>query len=58
MLQLLGEMEELWLQTRHPSEAERRVTEEIAKIPGKYGQLKLSDFRGAFPRAKSHGPTL
>jgi hypothetical protein len=58
MLRLLREMEELWLQTRHPSEAERRVTEEIVKIRGKYGQLKVSDFQAAFQRAKSHCPTL
>ena len=58
MLRLLREMEELWLQTRHPSEAERRVTEEIAKLRGKCGQLKVSDFQAAFQRAKSHCPTL
>jgi radical SAM superfamily enzyme YgiQ (UPF0313 family) len=58
MLRLLGEMEELWLQTRHPSEAEQRVVEELAKIRGKYDQLRLADLQTAFQRAKEHFPSL
>ena len=56
MLNVLAEMEELWLQTRHRSEAERRVTEEIAKLRAKYGQLKITDFQAAFQRAKDTSP--
>lgn len=58
MLRVLIEMEELWLQTRHPSEAEQRVVEELAKIRLKYGKLKLTDLQSAFQRAKEHFPTL
>jgi len=58
MLRLLGEMEELWLQTRHPSEAEQRVVEELTKIRGRYDQLKLADLQIAFQRAKEHFPSL
>jgi len=58
MLRVIAEMEELWLQTRHPSEAEQRVVEELAKLRDKYDQLKLSDLQGAFLRAKEHFPTL
>ena len=58
MLRVLIEMEELWLQTRHPSEAEQRVVEELAKIRLKYGKLKLADLQSAFQRAKEHFPTL
>ena len=58
MLSVLAEMEELWLQTRYPSEAERRVVEEIAVLREKYGQLKIKDFQAAYQRAKEHFPTL
>jgi radical SAM superfamily enzyme YgiQ (UPF0313 family) len=58
MLRVLIEMEELWLQTRHPSEAEQRVVEELANIRAKYGRLKLSEWQSAFQRAKEHFPTL
>ncbi len=58
MLRVMVEMEELWLQTRHPSEAEQRVVEELAKIREKYGQLKLADLQIAFLRAKEHFPSL
>jgi hypothetical protein len=58
MLSVLAEMEELWLQTRHRSEAERRVAEEIAELRTRYGQLKIRDFQAAFQRAKEHFPTL
>jgi len=58
MLRVLIEMEELWLQTRHPSEAEQRVVEELAKTRLKYGKLKLADLQSAFLRAKEHFPTL
>jgi len=58
MLKVLVEMEELWLQTRHPSEAEQRVVEELANLRGKYDKLKLVDLQTAFQRAKEHFPTL
>jgi hypothetical protein len=58
MFRVLIEMEELWLQTRHPSEAEQRVVEELAKIRVKYGKLKLAECQAAFHRAKEHFPTL
>jgi radical SAM superfamily enzyme YgiQ (UPF0313 family) len=58
MVSVLAEMEELWLQTRHPSEAERRVVEEIAELRARYGQLKIRDLQAAFQRAKEHFPTL
>jgi hypothetical protein len=51
-------MEELWLQTRHPSEGEQRVVEELLKTRVKYGKLKLADLQSAFQRAKEHCPTL
>jgi radical SAM superfamily enzyme YgiQ (UPF0313 family) len=58
MLRVLIEMEELWLQTRYPSEAEQRVVEELANIRATYGRLKLSEWQSAFQRAKEHFPTL
>ncbi|HEY6944606.1 MAG TPA: radical SAM protein [Candidatus Acidoferrum sp.] len=58
MLRVMVEMEELWLQTRHPSEAEQRVVEELVKIRAKYGRLRLSELQSAFQRAKEHFPTL
>ena len=58
MLHVLAEMEELWLQTRHPSAAEQRVVEELAKIREKYDQLKLADLQTAYLRAKEHFPSL
>jgi len=58
MFRILAEMEELWLQTRHPSAAEQRVVEELARLRGKYGQIKLADLQVAFQRAKEHFPTL
>jgi radical SAM superfamily enzyme YgiQ (UPF0313 family) len=58
MMRLMAEMEELWLQTRHPSAAEQRVAEELAKLREKYDQLKLADLQAAFVRAKEHFPSL
>ena len=58
MLRVMAEMEELWLQTRFPSAAEQRVVEELAKLRGKYDQLKLADLQRAYQRAKVHFPTL
>jgi hypothetical protein len=58
MLRVIVEMEELWLQTRHPSAAEQRVVEELDKIRDKYDQLKLADLQFAFLRAKEHFPGL
>ncbi|MBI3669929.1 MAG: radical SAM protein [Acidobacteria bacterium] len=59
MLRILFEMEELWLQTRRPSEAEQRIIEELNKIRvTARGQLKLADLQLAHFRAKMHFPTL
>jgi radical SAM superfamily enzyme YgiQ (UPF0313 family) len=58
MWRVMAEMEELWLQTRHPSAAEQRVAEEFAKLRGKYDQLKIADWQAAFLRAKEHFPSL
>jgi len=58
MLRVIAEMEELWLQTRHRTEAEQRVVEELAKLRDKYDQLKAADLQSAFLRAKEHFPTL
>jgi radical SAM superfamily enzyme YgiQ (UPF0313 family) len=58
MARILLEMEELWLQTRHPSEAEQRVVEELCEIRAAYGRLNLADLQLAYLRAKSHYPTL
>jgi hypothetical protein len=58
MARILLEMEELWLQTRHPSEAEQRVVEELCKIRVAYGRLNLADLQLAYLRAKAHYPTL
>jgi radical SAM superfamily enzyme YgiQ (UPF0313 family) len=58
MLHLLGEMEELWLQTRQPSEAEQRIVEELAKIRASYGRFKLADLQAAYLKAKDHFPAL
>jgi radical SAM superfamily enzyme YgiQ (UPF0313 family) len=58
MVRLLIEMEELWLQTRHPSEAEQRIVEELAKIRARYGRLKLADLQSAYLSAREQFPTL
>jgi radical SAM superfamily enzyme YgiQ (UPF0313 family) len=55
---LLLEMEELWLQTRQPSDAERRVVEEITRIRAAYGRLRLADMQTAYKKAKTHFPSL
>lgn len=57
-VRVLIEMEELWLQTRHPSAAEQRVIEELIKIRAAYGRLKLADLQAAFEGARTHFPTL
>ncbi len=58
MARLLLEMQELWLQTRHPSEAEQRVVEELGRIRAACGRLKLADLQLAFRRARAHFPSL
>ncbi|MFZ0818697.1 MAG: radical SAM protein [Candidatus Acidiferrales bacterium] len=58
MFRILIEMEELWLQTRHPSEAEQRVAEELTKMRLAYGRLKMADLQSAYKRAKDYFPTL
>ncbi len=58
MRRILLEMEELWLQTRNPSEAEQRVLEELEKIRVACGRIKVSDLQTAFRRAKDCFPAL
>jgi radical SAM superfamily enzyme YgiQ (UPF0313 family) len=58
MLHVMAEMEELWLQTRHPSAAEQRVVEELTKLREKYDHIRVEDLQAAFLRAKEHFPTL
>jgi hypothetical protein len=60
MARVLLEMEEVWLQTRHPSAAEQRIVEELNKIRGAAarGRLKVGDLQTAYLRAKEHFPTL
>lgn len=58
IFRLLVEMEELWLQTRHRSEAEQRVVEELAKIRAAYGRLSVADLQTAFKRVKDRFPGL
>ncbi|MGB6431169.1 MAG: radical SAM protein [Candidatus Acidiferrales bacterium] len=58
IFRLLLEMEEVWLETRHQSEAEQRVVEELRKLRGAYGKLRLSDLQAAYSRAKNHFPSL
>lgn len=59
MARVLLDLEEVWLQTRHPSEAERYVAEELNKIgAAARGQLKVADLQLAHLRAKVHFPSL
>jgi hypothetical protein len=58
MRRILLEMEELWLQTRHRSEAEQRVLYELGKMRAAYGALKVADLQMAFLRAKNYFPAL
>jgi radical SAM superfamily enzyme YgiQ (UPF0313 family) len=59
MARVLLDLEEVWLQTRHPSEAERYVVEELNKIgAAARGQLKVADLQLAHLRAKVHFPSL
>jgi hypothetical protein len=51
-------MEEVWLATRHQSEAEQRVVDELGKLRDAYGKLRLSDFQAAYQRAKNNFPSL
>jgi radical SAM superfamily enzyme YgiQ (UPF0313 family) len=56
---LLLEMEELWLQTRHRGEAERRIVEELNRITeSARGKLRLADIQLAHLRAKIQVPNL
>lgn len=59
MLNILLEMEELWLQTRPRSDAEKRVAEELHKIrESACGRLRLADLQLAHLRARMHFPAL
>jgi len=58
-LRVLLEMEELWLQTRRPGEAEQRIVEEINRIrQAARGRLRLADLQLAHMRAKMHFPAV
>ncbi len=60
MLRVALEMEEVWLQTRHPSAAEQRIVEELNKIraAAARGRLRVADMQLAHLRAKAHFPAL
>ncbi len=58
MARLILEFEELWLQTRYPTEAEQRVIEEVARLRAAYGRLRVADLQLAFIRARANFPTL
>jgi radical SAM superfamily enzyme YgiQ (UPF0313 family) len=59
VLRILLEMEELWLQTRRPSEAEQRVVEEINHIrEAARGKLRLADLQLAHMRARMQFPAI
>jgi hypothetical protein len=58
-LRILLEMEELWLQTRRPGEAEQRIVEEVNRIrQAARGKLRLADLQLAHMRAKMHFPAV
>jgi hypothetical protein len=58
-LRILLEMEELWLQTRRPGEAEQRIVEEVNHIrQAARGKLRLADLQLAHMRAKMHFPAV
>jgi len=58
-MRILLEMEELWLQTRRPSEAEQRIVEELNRIRElARGRLRLADVQLAHMRARMHFPTV
>ena len=54
----LKELEEVWLQTRPRSEAEKRFSEEIQHIQGEIWQtLKIAEWQKAYNNAKTTLPT-
>lgn len=54
----LKELEEVWLQTRPRSEAEKRFSDEIQHIQGEIWQtLKIAEWQKAYANAKSSLPT-
>lgn len=58
-LRVLLEMEELWLQTRRPAEAEQRIVEEVNRIrAAARGRLRLADLQLAHMRARMHFPAV
>jgi radical SAM superfamily enzyme YgiQ (UPF0313 family) len=58
-LRILLEMEELWLQTRRPGEAEQRIVEEVNRIrEAARGRLRLADLQLAHMRAKMQFPAV
>jgi len=58
-IRVLLEMQEVWLQTRHPSAAEQFVAEELHRIQmAARGRLRLADEQLAHLRAKVRFPAL
>ena len=58
-LRLTLEMEELWLETRQRSDAERRVLEELGRIRAELQRgLRISELQSAYIRAKAHMPSI
>ena len=54
----LKELEEVWLQTRPRSEAEKRFSEEVQRIQGEIWQtLRIAEWQEAYANAKSSLPT-
>lgn len=59
MVRLLFEMEELWLATRQPGDAERRIVEELSRISAQTrGRLRLADLEVVYREAKAGFPSL
>lgn len=59
MYRLMLEMQELWLQTRRPSEAEQRVVEEINRLrEAARGKLRVADLQLAHIRARVQFPSI
>jgi radical SAM superfamily enzyme YgiQ (UPF0313 family) len=59
MFRLMLEMEELWLQTRRPSEAEQHVVEEVNRLrTAARGKLRVADLQLAHIRAQMRFPTV
>lgn len=59
MARVLGQMEELWLQTRHRTAAEQRIVDEVQRIAAASGgRLRLASVQLAYQRARAQFPAL